>query len=113
MALNCPVHLPSRYFLLGNNRETSNMGIETIMLEKLANWVWGVEDFYYHDLDGYSNVHEHVEDCLTYFGVPNEWKAVVRVMADGWSYYGESVWYAKHVDPSTREAWMEEFWKAA
>jgi hypothetical protein len=34
-------------------------------------------------------------------------------MADGWSYYGATIWYAKHVDPSQRQDWMDEYWDQA
>jgi hypothetical protein len=55
-------------------------------------------------------MHEHVEDTLTYFGVPNEWKAVVRVVAQGASYYGEGIWMAKYAGHA-REGWMsQEYW---
>jgi hypothetical protein len=84
--------------------------VPTVTIDKLADWVSLVEPAYWHDLDGYANVHEHVEDVLTFFDVPNEWKAVVRVMAQGAHYYSEDVWYAKHVDPSQRKDWMDEYW---
>lgn len=80
-----------------------------VSAKQFADWVRLVDDCYYHDLD-YQAMHEHVEDCLTYFGVPNEWRAVVRTMAQGCHYYGEDTWYAKHIDPSQRKDWMEEYW---
>ena len=80
-----------------------------VSIDKLAGWISLVEECYYHNLD-YSVMHEHVEDTLEFFGVPNEWKAVVRVMAQGASYYSEDTWYAKHVDESQRKAWMNPYW---
>jgi hypothetical protein len=85
--------------------------VTRVTMDRLAAWIWIVEETYWHDLDGWTNVHEHVEDVLDYFGVPYEWKAVVRTMAQGCHYYGEDTWYAKHVDPSQRKDWMEEYWE--
>jgi hypothetical protein len=88
-----------------------NIPIATAVTAKqFAAWVRLVEDCYFHNLAGYGNVHENVETCLTYFDVPKEWKAVVRVMADGAHYYGEGIWMAKYAG-HRREDWMsKEFW---
>ena len=81
-----------------------------VRVDQLAGWISIVEETYIHDLDGFTNVQDHVEEVLDFFEVPKEWKAIVRVMAQGAHYYGEDTWYAKHVDPSCRKDWMEEYW---
>ena len=50
---------------------------------------------------------------LDYFDCPKAWQEPIRVMADGWSYYGATIWYAKYVDPTQRDCWMDEYWEAA
>lgn len=85
--------------------------VPKVSIDRLAAWVDAISECYIHDRDGFANVHENVETVLDWMEVPKEWKAVVRVMADGAHYYGEGVWWAKHVDPSTREDWMDEFWE--
>jgi hypothetical protein len=87
--------------------------MRAITVRHLADWVRLIEVCYCHDLDGYGVVTEHVEDALEYFDVPMEWRAIVRVMAQGADYYGEGVWRAKHVDPASREPWMDEYWHLA
>ncbi len=79
-------------------------------IDRLAEWISLVEPAYWHDLDGWNVVHEHVEAVLDYFEVPKEWKAVVRTMAQGAHYYGEDVWYSKYVDPAYRKNWMVDYW---
>ena len=81
-----------------------------VAVHQLAGWISLIEDCYIHDLGGWANVHEHVEDVLTYFEVPPEWRAIVRVMSQGAHYYSEDTWWAKHVDPSQRKDWMDEYW---
>jgi hypothetical protein len=84
--------------------------MRAVTVQQLAEWVRMVEDCYYHDLDGYGVVHEHVDEVLHQLDVPKEWKTVVRVMADGAHYYGEGIWMAKYVGHH-REEWMsQEFW---
>jgi len=56
---------------------------------------------------------EYIWEVLNYFDCPKEWREPVRVMAEGWSYYSADLWYAKYVDPSQRERYMDEYWDLA
>lgn len=58
----------------------------------------------------HSDNQENMYQVLAWFDCPKEWREPVRVVADGWSYYGADVWYAKYIDPSLRKDYMDKYW---
>jgi hypothetical protein len=62
-----------------------------------------VEPVFYHNLDSRHVICEHFRDVMAYFDVPVEWHEPVRVMAEGWSYYGADIWMQASEVTTARE----------
>ena len=62
-------------------------------MRELARYVWLIEECYYRNLDGYWKCVERSDIALDWFECPRDWWPVVRVMAQGCSYYGEDAWH--------------------